>query len=396
MYILLIAPQPFFQERGTPLAVRLLVEALCAQGHRVDLLTFPEGQDVRVEGLRILRIPRLPFVARVPIGISWKKLAYDALMCAFLVWLTLTRRYDVIHAVEESVFPAVLLRGAARIGVVYDMDSILSEQLTAKWRLLQPLSRAFAALERAAIRRTQAVFAVCKDLASCARAAAPKVPVFLIEDVAQPVYPLAGPSEQLRRELGLSGVLALYVGNLETYQGIEELIQALALVPPSTDLTLVLIGGAPGKVAAVCSLAKSLGVQQRCKALGPRPVGRVGDYLSQADILVSPRRQGYNTPMKVYSYMLSGKAILATRIPAHTQVLDDDSALLVAPRPQAIARGLMLLGRDPERRARLGAVARNRAANRYSLEVFREKVCVAYESLEPVEGHGPAKASDGR
>ncbi len=396
MYILLIAPQPFFQERGTPLAVRLLVEALCAQGHRVDLLTFPEGQDVRLEGLSVLRIPRLPFVASVPIGISWKKLAYDALLCGFFVWLTLTRRYDVIHAVEEAVFPAVLLRGAARLGVVYDMDSILSEQLTAKWRLLQPLSRAFAALERAAIRRTQAVFAVCKDLATCAQSAAPKVPVFLIEDVAQPVSPLSGRSEQLRRELDFSGPLALYVGNLESYQGIEELIRALAFLPPSIELTLVLIGGGPGKVAAVRSLAESLGVQQRFRAIGPRPVSRIGDYLTQADILISPRRQGYNTPMKVYSYMLSGKAILATRIPAHTQVLDDDSALLVAPRPEAIARGLTVLASDPQRRARLGAIARSRAANRYSLEVFREKVRAAYESLEPVEGHGPAKASDGR
>jgi glycosyltransferase involved in cell wall biosynthesis len=396
MYILLIAPQPFFQERGTPLAVRLLVETLCAQGHRVDLLTFPEGQDVRVEGLRVLRIPRLPFIVRVPIGISWKKLAYDALMCGSLVWLTLTRRYDVIHAVEEAIFPAVLLRGAARLGVVYDMDSILGEQLTAKWRLLQPLSRAFAALERAAIRRTQAVFAVCKDLASRAQTAAPKVPVFLIEDVAQPVAPIAGRSEQLRRELGFTGLLALYVGNLESYQGIEELIRALALLPPSLELMLVLIGGGPGKVAALRSLAESLGVQHRFRAVGPRPVSRVGDYLAQADILISPRRQGYNTPMKVYSYMLSGKAILATRIAAHTQVLDDDSALLVAPRAEAIARGLTDLAGDPQRRARLGAIARSRAANRYSLEVFREKVRAAYESLEPVEGHGPAKASDGR
>ena len=38
MKVLVIAPQPFFLERGTPIAVRLLVTTLCGFGHTVDLL----------------------------------------------------------------------------------------------------------------------------------------------------------------------------------------------------------------------------------------------------------------------------------------------------------------------------------------------------------------------
>ena len=33
MKILLVAPQPFYRERGTPIAVRVLAEQLCAFGH---------------------------------------------------------------------------------------------------------------------------------------------------------------------------------------------------------------------------------------------------------------------------------------------------------------------------------------------------------------------------
>ena len=43
MKILLVAPQPFYQERGTPIAVRLLAETLCGAGHEVDLLTLVNG-----------------------------------------------------------------------------------------------------------------------------------------------------------------------------------------------------------------------------------------------------------------------------------------------------------------------------------------------------------------
>src|ERR1700704_6965269 len=114
MRILLVAPQPFYQERGTPIAIRMLVETLCGQGHAVDLLTYHEGMDVTIEGLRILRTAALPGVRNIPIGISWQKLICDFLLCGKLLALGLTHRYDVIHAVEESVFPALLLRPFAR------------------------------------------------------------------------------------------------------------------------------------------------------------------------------------------------------------------------------------------------------------------------------------------
>src|SRR5688572_29424716 len=60
MRILLLAPQPFYSERGTPIAIRLAATALCNAGHAVDILTYHEGEDVRMENLRVLRIPKPP------------------------------------------------------------------------------------------------------------------------------------------------------------------------------------------------------------------------------------------------------------------------------------------------------------------------------------------------
>jgi glycosyltransferase involved in cell wall biosynthesis len=389
MRILLVAPQPFYQERGTPIAIRLLVETLCAQGHAVDVLTYHEGVDLEVDGLRILRTPRLPGVRNIPIGISWKKLICDCLLCGQLVALALTRSYDVIHAVEEAVFPAVLLRALARVRVVYDMDSMLGEQLVAKWRFLRPVGRALRALERATIRRADAVFAVCKDLAEQVSVDAPDVPVFLIEDVALPSHWLgSGTAEKLRESLGIHGTLALYVGNLQPYQGVEQLVRAMALVPASRDVTLVVIGGSAGDLARLRGFVTTLGLQRRVMLIGPRPLAHLGNYLTQADVVVSPRLRGNNTPMKVYSYMQSGTAILATRIRSHTQVLDDECAHLVDPNSHALAHGLSVMAANSELRARLGATARLKATECYSIDAFREKVRVAYQSLAPVEVHG--------
>jgi glycosyltransferase involved in cell wall biosynthesis len=382
MRILLVAPQPFYQERGTPIAVRMLVEVLCGQGHSVDLLTYHEGADLEIEGLRILRTPALPGLRHVPIGISWKKLVCDLLLSGRLLGLALSHRYDVIHAVEEAVFPAILLRSSSRARVVYDMDSMLGESLVSKWRLLRPVERLLRALERAVIRRADAVFAVCNDLARHVTMDAPGVPVFLIEDVALPSQPLCGGAEPLRELLGIRGALALYVGNLQHYQGVEQVVRAMAQLPEASDLTLVLIGGAPDEVARIRSLVRKLHLEERVYLLGPRPLAQLTGFLEQADILVSPRLRGSNTPMKVYSYMNSGTSILATRIASHTQVLDDDCAFLVEPNAQALAKGLAALAADAALRTRLGAAARRLAVERYSLEAFRRKVCAAYQTLE--------------
>jgi glycosyltransferase involved in cell wall biosynthesis len=383
MRILLVAPQPFYQERGTPIAVRMLAEVLCGQGHAVDLLTYHEGADLDIEGLRILRTPALPGLKHVPIGISWKKLVCDLLLSARLLGLVLARRYDVIHAVEEAVFPAILLRSSSGARVVYDMDSLLGESLVSKWRLLRPAQRVLRALERAVIRRSDAVFAVCSDLARHAQLDAPGVPVFLIEDVALPVQEHCGGAEPLRELLDVRGELALYVGNLQRYQGIEQIVRAMALIPKERDLTLVVIGGWPEDITRVRSLVRKLHLEERVYLLGPRPLAQLEGFLEQADILVSPRLLGSNTPMKVYSYMNSGRAILATRIASHTQVLDEDCALLIEPEPQAIARGLETLAANAPLRTRLGAAARRRALERYSVEAFRRKVRAAYQTLEP-------------
>ena len=394
MRILLVAPQPFYQERGTPIAVRMLAEVLCSQGHAVDLLTYHEGADLDIEGLTILRTPALPGLRHVPIGISWKKLVCDLLICAQLLRLVLSRRYDVIHAVEEAVFPAVLLRSSAHARVVYDMDSMLGESLVSRWRLLRPVERALRAIERAVIRRTDAVFAVCSDLAQHVSDDAPGVPVFLIEDVALPSHQYCGSAEPLRELLDIQGSLALYVGNLQRYQGVEHVVRAMTQLPKALDLTLVLIGGAENDIARLRALVRKLHVEERVYLLGPRPLAQLTGFLAQADILVSPRSQGSNTPMKVYSYMNSGTPILATRILSHTQVLDDNCAQLVEPNSQALAHGLAALAADEPLRARLGAAARRRAREKYSVEAFREKVRAAYRTLEALGAVSePARAA---
>jgi glycosyltransferase involved in cell wall biosynthesis len=108
--------------------------------------------------------------------------------------------------------------------------------------------------------------------------------------------------------------------------------------------------------------------------------------LRQADVLVSPRLKGLNTPMKIYSYLDSGTAVLATRLPTHTQVLDDRSAYLVAPEPEALGAGLAELLGNRALRQRLAAHAKEYVQEEFAPEAARRKLAAFYDAMEARAG----------
>ncbi|MBU0959928.1 MAG: glycosyltransferase [Proteobacteria bacterium] len=175
----------------------------------------------------------------------------------------------------------------------------------------------------------------------------------------------------------------MYVGNLEKYQGIDLLLAGFKeAVARRSDLALVLIGGKKEDIQSYQQQTKQFGIAANVFFCGPRPVQQLGYYLGQADILVSPRTQGNNTPMKIYSYLDSGIPVLATKLPTHTQVLDEDISCLVKPIPADMAEGILILAEDKVLRERIAGKARKRVQEEYSLPAFQRKLKIFYEKLE--------------
>lgn len=379
MKILLLAPHPFFQSRGTPIAVRALCEVLGEAGHEIDLLAYPEGDEVAIRNVRLLRIRRLPGLAGIRPGFSWKKLVADGVMAASVVPLVRRERYDLVHAVEESAYIARGLKAAFGIPYVYDMDSSLAHQMMEKYGALRAVSGFLRASERLAIRGSLGVIAVCRALEEIARDGDPGKLVARIEDVSLLTEDgaLPAPLPEAPRPV------VLYVGNLERYQGIDLLMAAWEhAVARGAPGTLVIVGGAEAHVAHYRRRAEGQGMAARVRFAGPRPVEVLSGVLASGDVLVSPRTLGFNTPMKIYSYLDSGKPIVATRLPTHTQVLDDEVAVLTAPDPAAFGEALAALLADSARRERIGSAGRARARLEYTPEAFRRKVLAFYETVE--------------
>jgi glycosyltransferase involved in cell wall biosynthesis len=380
--ILFLAPQPFFEIRGTPLAVLAMVRALTALGHRVDLLTFPQGAPVDVPGLTHRRSLRLP-VGRVKPGASLAKLALDVPFMAQAAWLMASGAYDVVHAVEEAAHLAAPLARLLGLPLVVDVDSSIPDQLRESgFARRGPLLWLAEALEGHALRRSAAVITVCTSLSESVRARAPEAQVHQIEDpplVDQNTPPDAASVAALRRSLALGPApVVFYSGNFESYQGVDLLIGAAAAVP---EAQFLFMGGEPAEVEAMKARAAAVGAAGRCVFAGKRPPAELPVFLALATVLASPRRRGVNTPFKVYTYLASGKPLVATNIATHTQLLDESLAYLVEPTSEGLARGIREALAEPAAAAARAARSRALIEAEYSAARYADKVRRAYEAV---------------
>src|SRR5262245_28517769 len=360
-----------------------MVSELARLGHRVDLLSYPQGAPVGIPGVAHRRSPRLP-VGRVKAGASLAKLLLDVPFMLEAYALMASRRYDVVHAVEEAAHLAAPVARLLGLPLVADVDSSIPDQLRySGFARRGPLPSLAASLERFALRNAAAVVTVCASLSDGVRRVAPAASVFQIEDPPLVDSP-AGEAEgaALRSTLGLDPApVVFYSGNFEAYQGVELLVDAAARVP---EAQLVLMGGEAPEIEALRRRAASGGAEGRCVFVGKRPPADLPAFLSLATVLVSPRVAGANTPFKVYTYLASGRPLIATRVPSHTQVLDDSLCFLAEPTPPHLAATLREALSRPEearRRARLG---RELIEREYSPRRFADKVAAAYAHVEAV------------
>jgi glycosyltransferase involved in cell wall biosynthesis len=381
MRILYLAPHPFFAPRGTPIAVKLCLEALSAQGHRIDVVTYHEGTGVDIPGVRLLRINRPPMVKKVPIGPSWQKLLCDVALYRLAVRLVKSGRYDLVHAGEEGAFIADWLERWYKLPFVYDMDSLMSDQVAKKSKWLRPVAFVFQLFEQHAIRHSRGVLAVCPALVDQAKPHQPGGRVSLLPDVPLLLDCDLSKVPAMLREA--PGRRLVYVGNLEKYQGIDLLLESFAKVAHKRhDATLVIVGGREDHIAHYKHKAGSLVEQGRVRFTGPVPVEHLGSVLGSSDVLLSPRIEGENTPMKLYSYLMSGRPVIATDLPTHTQVIDASVALLAQPTAEAFSQAVLRVLDDPAMGDALGRAGQVMVENLYSAPTYRRRLASFYDAVQ--------------
>ena len=170
-------------------------------------------------------------------------------------------------------------------------------------------------------------------------------------------------------------IAIVYAGTLESYQGIDILLGGIALLSAKrSDFILIIAGGAPVQIEHFKRMAGILKLDDNVQFLGQLQPSEARRLSASADIILSPRSSGTNTPLKTYEQLACGVPLVATAIYSHTQVLDDTLAVLVEPSHEGIAAGIERLLDSPEFGSSLVMAAQAHYARHYARPAYTRKL----------------------
>jgi glycosyltransferase involved in cell wall biosynthesis len=314
-------------------------------------------------------------IRRIKIGPSLAKLPLDFLLILQTTLEVIHNRYDLVFSHEEAALVGVWIGRIWRKPHVYDMHSSLPQQLRNFEFTRSPLLVSlFQRMEQFVLRNSDSIIVICRDLMDTVAALGHGTKAVQIENF------LDFPAEQTtaeaaatkKREYAPAGEkVVLYTGNFEPYQGIPLLLRAAQKV--GAGAVFVLVGGMGRSLLEMKALADALGISNKVIFVNKVTPSKVPLFLELADVLVSPRISGTNTPLKVYSYLKSGKPLVATRRWTHTQLLSELQAVLCDPNAEDFARGIEYALRSDEARTRAQA-AREWAEREYAPSRYTEKI----------------------
>lgn len=380
--ILLIAPQPFFQWRGTPIRVRFDVQALAEIGYQVDLLTLPLGRDLDIPGVSIIRIKNFLRVNSLPIGPSALKAIFDFILLWKAFFLMFKIRYDFIHCIEDAGLIGVLLKRFYKCRFVYEKHSDPASYRRGWFRNI--FMHLYSIAEAYVTRNADAVI-TGSSLAGQTKKTAPfqrfhtifSLPSSLNETNTQKV-------QEIQKELKRNGdeILITYVGSFAVYQGIDLMFESIPYTLRDNPLSrFVIIGGTKKEIAKWNEwlIGKSIG--DSVIFLGEIDPEQISNYLSASDILLSPRIAGKNSPIKLLDYLKAGRPIVATDIHSNRMLLNESVSVFTDATPQSFSEGIKRLIRDPELRRKLSLKGKRIVEENYSYEEFKMRLDVCYSEL---------------
>lgn len=380
--VLFIASQPFFQWRGSPIRLGFDLMSLSQLGYQVDFLTLPIGERREIEGVKIIRAPNLFFAKKIAIGPSPLKIAFDGIIFWMALWRVLTRRYAVVHGVEDCGFIAWFTGRLGFAKVIFERHSDPASYKKKKG-LGNLIVKIYASVERFVMRHADAVIGTGPGLVEHAMRVGRASRACLIPDIPSSLAEVdraAASAIKVTCSRSEKDILIGYVGSFAVYQGIDLLFGAIPLVARKEPRArFVIIGGSEQEKAARKAELEAAGCLNSVLFAGFVDPDELPSHLAAFDILLSPRISGMNTPLKLLDYLKVKVPIVATDCEANRLILTPEIAELTPMTSEGLADGILRLCAHPERRAALAGAGEEILREHHSFPVFKNGLRQCYE-----------------
>lgn len=353
---------------GAEMLMAAVAQALVRRGWKVSVYALVENGPVRQllekGNVRVI----LPPVA--PAQSSWsrpRRMLRLLRAATHLLSILARRRPALVHLFLPSSYvigaPLAMLAGV-RARVVSRLSLNDYQHEDRRYRLFEPvLHRRMSAI----IGNSQAII---EQLREDEGAPADRL-ALIYSGIEADRFEDASSRGRIRSELGLAATTVAFVivANLIAYKGHADLIRALALAQPRIpgDWHLVAVGRDYGIGEELRGLAEALALQRNISFLGAR--SDVPEILAACDVgVLSSHQEGFSNA--VLEGMAAGLPMIVTDVGGNSEAIRDGEQGIVVPArdPARLAEALIRLAGDAELRSRMGAAARRRLQEQFTLE----------------------------
>lgn len=358
MKIIYVANVRMPTEKAHGVQIAKTCEALTVLGHDVELVVPDRKTDILDDLFSYYALTARFSLKRLPV---WDTVRYGTIGFLFesFLFARAVRRY-----IRDISFDLLLSRDEhvlAHVPAPY-----IWESHTGAWN---------GAAQKVA-RRAKCVVVISEGLKNFYRSQGVAMDKFVVahDGVDLEQFARQESKEKARKRLKLpkDSKIAMYIGRLDGWKGINTLLEASKFLP--RGWVLAIIGGETAQIARF-SLQ-----YPHVQFLGFHPYRELPDNMAAADVLVLPNTgrdevsAKFTSPLKLFAYMTSGVPIVASDLPSIREVVDEHSAFLVQPDdPAALAKGIESALKEGDVRA---FHARSRVAA-YSWKKRAERIVAA-------------------
>lgn len=337
--IAMVGACPYPAPQGSQVFMRNTAQCLQSLGHEVHLVVYGYGMGAEYSDLRIHRAARVPFAAKVAAGPSFAKPFQDLTLAAALRRVIRRHRIQVVCAHNyEGLLTALLVR---KRPILYFAHNAMSDELPYYFGALGLIEATGRFLDRTFPRRADMVIAPHNRLAGhlvvrgCDQEQVSVAPPPIDARLFEPAQPAPEGTPPV-----------IYTGNLDPYQNLPLLYEAMKLVRMQKPGTRLIIATSARANHVEAEIAPIMGFDALHR------------FLSQDAVFAAPRVSWSGYPIKLLNAMAAGKAVVACESAAHP--LKNNETGLVVPDndAKAFADALLRLLGDVQLRMTLGGKAR--------------------------------------
>lgn len=382
--VLVIAPTPFFGDRGCHVRIYEEVRALARRGVATEIVTYPSGKDL--PDVTIRRSPRITGADARPLGPGYARPILDVALAATALRAARRFRPHVLHAhLHEGIAVGVAIRGIVGTPLVADLQGSLSEELI-DHDFLDPAGRAVRLtrrFERWLVHRPDAL--VSSSATGAALLEAQGVPAERIASLPDGVdleefRPVEKDPSLVERFRIAGKRVVVFLGVLTEYQGVEALLAAVPEVVRRVPDAHFLILGYPNE-ERYRERVRAAGLEAHVTLPGRIPYAEAARHLSLGSVAVSAKQSLTEANGKLLDYMACALPVVATDTPVNREILGDLGVYAPVGDTAALAAALAALLVDSGRCQALGASLRRRAESEFSWEAVTERLLAVYRRV---------------